>query len=204
MDYSKLKDEALLSLVARAHTDALSELYDRYNRLVFSLALNSVGDRGAAEEITQDVFVSVWQKAATYRADQGKATTWLTSVARHRSIDVLRRRNVRPEQHSVEWAKLASGAIPRADGPEETVVLSIRRQRVHAAVAQLPEEQKQILTLAYFGGYSHRQIAEMLDQPLETVKPRIRLAMQQLRLRKRETRYVKIQGVSDRRKFAAD
>ena len=181
MDYSKLSDKALISLIARIHADALSELYDRYNSLVFSLALNSVGDRGTAEEITQDVFVSVWEKAGTYRADQGKVTTWLTSITRHRSIDMLRRRNVRPEQHSVEWAELAPSAIPRTNGPEETVALSMRQHRVRAAIAQLPEEQRQVLALAYFGGHSHRQIAETLDQPLGTVKTRIRLAMQKLR-----------------------
>lgn len=181
MNYAELTDETLLRLITRAQADALSELYDRYSRLVFSLALNSVGDRTLAEEITQDVFVRIWQKAGTYRADQGKVSTWLTSIARYRSIDLLRRQSARPEQHSVGWAEVAPNAVPRVDGPEETVALTMRQQRVRAAVALLPEDQRQALALAYFGGYTHRQIADELDQPLGTVKTRIRLAMQKLR-----------------------
>lgn len=181
MDYSTLDDETLIRLIAHANADALSELYDRYNRLAFSLALNVVGDYAAAEEVTLDVFTQVWEKARTYRADRAKVSTWLTSIARHRSIDVLRREGSRLEQRSVSWAEVTPTAEPRVNGPEGTAELSIQRQRVRAAVAQLPEEQKQVLALAYFQGDTHREIAEALNQPLGTVKTRIRLAMQKLR-----------------------
>lgn len=181
MDYSKLDDETLIRLIAHAHTDALSELYDRYNRLVFSLALNATGDQALAEEITLDVFTQIWEKAKTYQADRAKVSTWLTSIARYRSIDELRRRGSRPEQHSVSWAEVSPATMPRVNGPEEAVELSIQRQQVRAAVAQLPEEQRQVLALAYFQGYTHSEIAEMLEQPLGTIKTRIRLAMQKLR-----------------------
>ncbi len=181
MNYTALNDETLILLVTRADPDALSELYDRYNRLVFSLALTTVGDHATAEEITLDVFVRVWEKARTYRTEKAKVSTWLTSITRHRAIDVLRRRSVRPEQHSLEWAEVAPNAVPRVDGPEGTTELALERQRVRAAVAQLPEEQRQALALAYFQGYTHREIAEALNQPLGTVKTRIRLAMEKLR-----------------------
>ena len=181
MDYSTLDDETLIRLIARSHEDALSELYDRYSRLVFSLALNMVGDRATAEEITLDIFTSVWEKAATYRPEQAKVTTWVTSITRYRSIDVLRRRSSRPEQHSVGWAELTPDTVPSIDGPEEATELGLQRQRVRAAIAELPPNQRQVLTLAYLKGYTHRQIAEALDQPLGTVKTRIRLAMQKLR-----------------------
>ena len=181
VEYSTLNDETLVRLAASAHQDALAELYDRYSRLVFSLALNIVGDRAAAEEITLDVFTRVWQKADTYRPEQAKVTTWLTSIARYRSIDVLRRKGSRPEQHSVGWAEVSPDDMPSTDGPEQATELALERQRVQAAIAELPPDQKQALALAYFVGYTHREIAEALDQPLGTVKTRIRLAMHKLR-----------------------
>ena len=181
MDYSTLNDEVLIRLVARAYEDALGELYDRYHRLVFSLALNLVGDHAAAEEITLDVFMRLWEKADTYRPEQAKVSTWLTSITRYRSIDILRRRGSRAEQHSVGWAEVSFEAVPRVNGPEESVELALQRQRVRAAIAELPPEQQQAVALAYFKGYRHREIAEALDQPLGTVKTRIRLAMQKLR-----------------------
>jgi len=178
-----LDDGALIRLIVRGQPEALSALYDRYHRLVFSLALNAVGDGPTAEEITLDVFTHVWQKAATYHPERARVSTWLTSIARHRSIDVLRHRRARAEQHNVGWADLAadSDEVPRVTGPEPAAELAIRRQRVRAAIAQLPEEQRQVLALAYFRGYTHMEIAETLGQPLGTVKTRIRLAMDRLR-----------------------
>ncbi len=181
MDHSTLDDETLIRLIAHAQADALSALYDRYNRLVFSLALNVVGDYETAEEITLDVFTRVWERARTYRAEQAKVSTWLTSITRYRAIDELRRRGARPEQYSLEWAEVSPDAMPRVNGPETAAELALQRQRVRAALAELPEEQQQVLALAYFKGYTHREIAEALEQPLGTVKTRIRLAMQKLR-----------------------
>jgi len=181
LDYSTLDDESLIRLVVHARAGALSALYDRYGRLVYSLALNAVGDPAAAEEITQDVFVRVWQRAGQYRAERGQVSTWLTGITRYRAIDRLRRRGSRPEGHRVSWAKLAPGAEPAVDGPEEAAALALERARVRAAVARLPDEQKEALALAYFRGLSHSQIAEALDLPLGTVKTRIRLGMQKLR-----------------------
>ena len=181
MDYSTLADESLLRLIARAQPDALAALYDRYNRLVFSLAFNIVGDQGTAEEITLDVFNRVWEKADTYQPNQAKVTTWLSSITRYRSIDLVRRRHSRPEKDSVSWVELPPGALLNGNSPEIATELSLQRAQIRAAVAQLPVDQQQALALAYFRGYSHRQIAEELDQPLGTIKTRIRLAIQKLR-----------------------
>lgn len=181
MDYTALDDNTLIRLIVRTDADALGELYDRYNRLVFSLALTTVGDHATAEEITLDVFTRVWERARTYRAEQAKVSTWLTSITRYRAIDELRRRRARPEQHSVDWATVSPDAMPSVNGPEGATERALQRQQVHAAVAQLPQEQQQVLALAYFKGYTHREIAEALDQPLGTVKTRIRSAMQKLR-----------------------
>ena len=181
LDYSTLDDEALVRLIVQARAEALGELYGRYGRLVFSLALNSVGNPVTAEEITQDVFLRVWQRARQYRPDRAKVSTWLTSITRHGAIDQLRRRGSRPEQHNVAWAELAPGAEPSVNGPEQAAALAMERERVRAAIAQLPEEQQQVLALAYFQGLTQSQMAETLDLPLGTVKTRIRLGMQKLR-----------------------
>ncbi len=181
MKYAALDDETLIRQIAAAHTEALGALYDRYARLVFSLAYHTVGNYAAAEEITQDVFTNIWEKAATYRPDQGKVSTWLTSIARHRAIDTLRRQGARPERRSIDWAAAAPTALPRLAGPEDAVLAHLERQRVRSAVATLPEDQRLVLSLAFFEGKTHSEIAAELGQPLGTVKTRIRLAMQKLR-----------------------
>jgi RNA polymerase sigma-70 factor (ECF subfamily) len=178
-DYTHYDDERLIRLITEAHEEALAQLYDRYNRLVFSLAFAIVNDRATAEEITLDVFMRVWQKAGTYRADQAKVSTWLTHITRHHAIDVLRRRAVRSDQYAVQWEEIIYAEFPQQN-PQESAELSLRRERIHAALAQLPPDQKQAILLAYFGGLTQSQIAETLKQPLGTIKTRVRLAMQKL------------------------
>jgi RNA polymerase sigma-70 factor (ECF subfamily) len=181
MKLDGVDDVTLVNLIADAHADAIQELYDRYNRLVFSVALAVLGDRAAAEEATLDVFVRVWQRAKTYRPDRAKVNTWLVAITRHHAIDILRWQNSRPDVKS-----LSLNDVPLSNGPavpdtEARVEISLQRARIRSAVAQLPAEQRQALVLAYFKGYTHQQIAEVLKQPLGTIKTRIRLAMQKLR-----------------------
>jgi RNA polymerase sigma-70 factor (ECF subfamily) len=181
VDYPALDDNTLIRLIVRADADALSELYDRYNRLVFSLAVATVGDHATAEEIALDVFTRVWEKAVTYRGEQAQVSTWLASITRYRAIDELRRRGARPQLESLDLADVSAATTRRANGPEAATELTLQRQQVRVALAGLPAEQQQVLVLAYFQGYTHREIAEALDQPLGTVKTRIRLGMQKLR-----------------------
>jgi RNA polymerase sigma-70 factor (ECF subfamily) len=183
MDTSGLDDAALVRLIAGARPEALSELYDRYARLVFSLALHTLGDSGSAEEVTQDVFLRIWQKAESYQESVGKVSTWLSSIARNRAIDVLRKRSVRPEGHLIDREDPFFGLASSVDGrdPEESAQLSLEIQKVHAALKSLPPEQGQALLMAYFYGYSHSQIAIKTGEPLGTVKTRIRNGMQKLR-----------------------
>jgi RNA polymerase sigma-70 factor (ECF subfamily) len=180
-NYATYDDERLISLIAQLQTEALDQLYDRYNRPIFSLVLMIVGDRATAEEITLDVFMRVWQKARSYRPDQAKVSTWLIHIARHHAIDVLRRRAVRPDQYALGLDEITPGTQFPAPDPGELAEHSLRRERIHAAIARLPANQKQALMLAYFGGYTQTQIAEVLKQPLGTIKTRLRLAMQKLR-----------------------
>lgn len=181
MDYTTLDDAALIRLLAFNRSDALGELYDRYSRLVFSVALNAVGDPATAEEITQDVFTRAWEKAKTYDVEISKVSTWLISITRNRAIDELRKGRIRPERYSVSWSEVQQDPTDEAAGPEEKSELGWTQAAVRAAVAALPTDQQQALALAYFKGYSHAEIAKALGEPLGTVKTRIRLAMQKLR-----------------------
>ena len=182
VDHLQLDDADLLRLIAYAQESALGSLYDRYGRLVYSLAYNAVGDVALAEEITQDVFLRIWEKAETYRVEQGKVVTWLASITRNRAIDLYRRRSVRPEGNRVPW-DLDTGPDLQADTDVEgEVEIARRKQVIRQALAELPAEQRLALSYAYFQGYSHREIAEHLNEPLGTVKTRIRLAMQKLRV----------------------
>jgi RNA polymerase sigma-70 factor, ECF subfamily len=182
VDFSALDDAALIRLIARASPEALSALYDRYGRLVFSLALNALGDQALAEEVTQDVFFRIWEKAGTYRSEEAKVSTWLTSITRHRAIDVIRQRSVRPGLDRSEWADTQLILVPdTADGPETLTEQALQQELVQRAIALLPEEQRRVLALAYFQGLTHSEIAVLCNEPLGTVKTRIRLAMQKLR-----------------------
>jgi RNA polymerase sigma-70 factor (ECF subfamily) len=181
VDYKTLDDETLLRLVARQQESALSELYDRFSRLVFSLALNTLGEPAQAEEVTQEVFLRLWQRAETYDPVQGKASTWIASLARHRAIDVYRRQRNRPEGSLLPWDAAEISGLSDNVNVERQVEASQRQQRLRQALAQLPESQRQALAYAFFQGYSHSQIAEALHEPLGTVKTRIRLAMEKLR-----------------------
>jgi RNA polymerase sigma-70 factor (ECF subfamily) len=181
MAYSNLGDEELVGQIAHEKPVAVRALYRRYGRLVYSLALHIVGDHSAAEEITQDVFMRVWEKAGTYDAEKAKVITWLSRIARNQAIDVLRKRNRRGEHERETWEYLKLGADRVDHDPLENVELSSQREEVRAAVAALPENQQRALSLAFFQGLTHRQIAEKLGEPLGTVKTRIRDAMQTLR-----------------------
>jgi RNA polymerase sigma-70 factor (ECF subfamily) len=181
MDYTRLSDETLLILIARSQENALSELYDRYSRLVFSVALNTLSDPIRAEEVTQDVFERVWEKAFTFSAGQGRVVTWLSSIARHRSIDLFRHYRSQHEDQLVAWQDAEMVDLPDGQNVEWEVDLAERTQRIRWAVAQLPADQKQALGMAFFQGMSHPEIASALGDPLGTVKTRIRLGMQKLR-----------------------
>src|SRR5919109_3108123 len=129
-DYTLYTDETLISLILQSQEQALAQLYDRYHRLIFSLALAIVNDRGTAEEITLDVFMRVWQKAGTYRAEQAKVSIWLIHIARHHAIDVLRRRAARVDWFAVHWEKVISQIASSGPDTQESAELSLRRERI--------------------------------------------------------------------------
>ena len=159
----------------------LSDLYDRYKTLIFSIAFHVLGNREDAEEVTLDVFAKVWEKATAYTARKATVKTWLTTIARNRSIDLLRRRNTRFTGQNPTWTEACLDCMPALDDPEASLELAAMHREVNDALARLPTNQRDALALAYFKGLSHRQIADTLQEPLGTVKTRIRSAMQTLR-----------------------
>lgn len=181
MDYSLLDDSDLMRSVADRHTEALGELYDRFGRLVFSMAYHILGEGSLAEEVTQDVFLRVWEKAEYYQQGQGRVATWLTSLARNRAIDVYRSLKARPEGNLAGFAAEEAVHIPSDHNVEAAVEGREGRDVMRRALAMLPDEQRTALSYAFFMGYSHGEIAQELGQPLGTVKTRIRLAMRKLR-----------------------
>src|SRR5687768_17970989 len=178
---SQQDDFQLIKLIAQSRQYAINELYERYKRLVFSVAIAIVGDQGVAEEITLDVFVQVWQKAESYRPELAKVSTWMIAITRNHAIDILRWQRSRPEANSVQWEDRTVQNGPLIHNLEEQMESTLKKERVRKAVAQLPEDQRQALALAYFKGYTQSQISAALKQPLGTIKTRIRLGMQKLR-----------------------
>jgi len=170
-------DENLVMALAGRDADALAELYDRYGRLAFSLAVRIVGSPETAEEIVQEAFLSVWRGAATYQTGRGAVRTWLLSITHHRAIDAVRRRASRVQTAPIDDRAQFVG--------EHDVWLDVSRtlakEDVRSALARLPDEQRESIELAYLGGFSYPEIAAKLNVPLGTVKSRMRLGLQKLR-----------------------
>jgi RNA polymerase sigma-70 factor (ECF subfamily) len=170
-------DEELVGRVLRREEPALSVIYDRYGRLVYTIALRITGDRDAAEEVMQDVFQAVWQGAGSFQPG-GSFAAWLTGIARHRAIDVTRSRRYRARaRESTLEEYMASGATA-GEAPADALVL---RTVVRAALNELPPLQRQAIELAYYGGLTHVEIAGRLGEPIGTVKSRMRLGLTRLR-----------------------
>jgi RNA polymerase sigma-70 factor, ECF subfamily len=176
---SSLADEDLMALVQRGDARAFEAVYDRHGAAAFSLAYRIAGNRAAAEDIVQEAFLSVWRSAVRYQPERGNLRSWLLSVVHNRAIDWLRR-SVVQDRGRVG----AEGIEERKAAPELTDAEAFRReeaQTVRAAMERLPADQLRVVELAYFGGFTHSQIAEMLGMPLGTVKGRMRLALDKMR-----------------------
>jgi RNA polymerase sigma-70 factor (ECF subfamily) len=172
-------DHAALARMARGEGDAVAELYDRHARPIYSLALRILGDATEAEDIVQEVFSQAWKQAARYDASRGAVGAWLLTLARSRAIDHLRAKRARPGEVSDERV---AGQLVDAGPPADSLVLSSEQvARVRAALDELPLLQRAAIELAYYEGLTHAEIADRLEQPLGTVKTRIRLAMLKLR-----------------------
>ena len=174
-----LPDEDLLSFVGQGDAEAFTILYDRYGRTAFSLAYRVMGERQAAEDLVQDAFLKLWRSPTSYRPERSSVRTWLLSIVRNRGIDQLRAHaSRRRTQNRIE------ALAPRSQ-PSEAFAETWRnsqRDRVRDALNTLPPEQLKVLELAYFSGYTHVQVSELLDVPLGTIKGRMRLGLKKMRV----------------------
>ena len=167
-----LTDGDLIALVGQGDSGAFEQLYRRYARPVFALALRRLGDRGRAEDAVQDTFTSIWRSAKSYRSDRGPGAPWLYAVARNAIIDRLRARS----EPASEVPDLPSGEPGPADRAESSFVA----WRVHRALEELPDKEREVVELAYWSGMSQSEVAEYLHIPLGTVKTRTRSALSHL------------------------
>ncbi len=176
--YLVLADEDLISLVESGDTEALAGLYDRHGRSAYSLAYRMMGDRQAAEDLVQDSFIKVWRSAKSYRAERGSVRTWILSITHNRGIDHIR--STASRRRTQDRVEMTAETTQQSEAFSETWRNS-QRSQVQEALKTLPDEQLKILELAYFSGYTHAEIAEMLDLPLGTVKGRMRLGMKKIK-----------------------
>jgi RNA polymerase sigma factor (sigma-70 family) len=174
-DLAHLSDEALVALVARAQEAALAELYDRFGRVAYGLALRIMRDPALAEDAVQESFLAVWRSADRFVAERGKASTWILTLVHRRAVDIVRREQPRRAD------PLDSAPIAAAESTEEEAWLRLRRTRVQEALRQLPDKQREAIELAYYGGFTQSELADRLGEPLGTIKSRMFSGLARLR-----------------------
>jgi RNA polymerase sigma-70 factor, ECF subfamily len=172
-------DEALMKRVTEGDTLAFEAIYDRYSGQAYSLARSIAGSAGSAEEATQDAFLSLWRRAATFDPKRGSLSTWLLMIVRYRSIDLLRQSTPRVRRESLD--ERAAERIEAPERTEEQVIAMQEYRLARGLVAELPPEQREVIDLTYVAGYSQTEIAAKVGIPLGTVKGRSRLALYKLR-----------------------
>ena len=176
--FDELPDEALLKAMAEGAVWGMEQLYMRYNRLLYSLAYHMVADPQVAEDILQESFIAIWRHATSYSPQSGAARSWLISIVQHRTIDYLR--SVRRRSATMKEAPLEEIEFDeRVAYPDvwDSVWRSVQSSQVRAALRKLPPEQRLVIELAYFQGWTHTEIADGLQLPLGTVKARMRLGL---------------------------
>ena len=173
-----LNDEDLLQLLGQGNESALGALYDRYGKMAYSLAYRILGDIQAAEDAVQEAYINIWRRAGSFNETRGTARTWIMAVVHHRSIDIGRkRRGLAPRELPLEIAQLP-------EDPHDTwseVSQTLDRELLTVCLGNIPKEQREVIQLAYFEGYTQREIAELKGIPLGTVKGRVRIGMEKLR-----------------------
>ena len=174
-----LADEDLMQLVQRGQAPAFDLIYERHAQAAFSLAYRIAGTRNLAEDVVQEAFLSIWRAGGRYERARGSVRTWVLGIVHHRAIDALRRSAVHETRRASD-----EGIAKRLEGGVRTDVEAARHEEaetVRAAIEQLPADQSRVIELAYFGGFTHTEIAELLDAPVGTIKGRMRLGLMKLR-----------------------
>jgi RNA polymerase sigma-70 factor (ECF subfamily) len=175
----RLADEELMPLVAGADADAFEVILERHADAAFSLAYRMCGRRSLAEDVAQESFLSLWRSAARYDRARGSVRTWTLGIVHNRAIDALRRSSVHDRRRAND-----DGLEQELEAPERTDVQAMSNaasEEIRVALGELPSEQRHVIELAYFGGFTHTEIASMLDTPIGTIKGRMRLGLEKLR-----------------------
>ena len=174
-ELAHLSDEALVALAARSEQSALAELYDRYGRPAYGLALRVLRDDALAEDAVQDAFLALWRTAARFVPERGKASTWIFTLVHRRAVDLVRREERRRADTIEQALEQGGGSV------EEEALLRFQRERVQNALKKLPDQQREAIELAYYGGFTQSELAERLGQPLGTIKSRMFMGLARLR-----------------------
>jgi RNA polymerase sigma factor (sigma-70 family) len=174
-DLAHLSDEALVALVARADESALADLYDRFGSVAYGLALKIVRDRALAEDAVQEAFLAVWRSAERFVPERAKASTWILTLVHRRAVDIVRREQPRRAE------PLEVAPPETVDTTEDEAWLRLQRARVREALRRLPDQQREALELAYYGGFTQSELADRLGEPLGTIKSRMFTGLARLR-----------------------
>src|SRR5213592_4023256 len=174
--FAHLSDEAVVALVARSDQEALAELYDRFGRVAYGLALRMLRDEKLAEDAVQEGFLTAWRNADRFMPERAKASTWLLTLVHRRAVDLVRREERRRTEPLAERSERAA-----TDSAEDDAWLRFERERVQAALQQLPDQQREALELAYYGGFTQSELAERLGEPVGTIKSRMFSGLGRLR-----------------------
>ena len=177
--YARLADEELMQAVQRGDAMAFETIYDRHGGVAFSLAYRIVGTRSAAEDATQDAFLAIWRSRVRYQRERGSVRNWILGIVHNRTIDALRRNQVHAKRRSDD--ETAAERLEAPDRVEDDVARRDEASIVRHAMEILPADQLKVIELAYFGGFTHVEIADMLEAPVGTVKGRMRLGLRKMR-----------------------
>ncbi|MGF7033238.1 RNA polymerase sigma-70 factor (ECF subfamily) [Paenibacillus mucilaginosus] len=180
--YGTLSDQELIERITARDEEALTMLYDRYEKAVYAFAYRMVQDPMMAEEVVQELFLRIWNAAARYDSGQGKLTTWMFTLTRNITIDALRKKRRRSPQQPAEPEALSFMVDERADTEGEVESRWVGEE-IQAAMQVLNQDQKQVLEWIYYQGYTQQEVSERYAIPLGTVKSRVRLALKQLQRR---------------------
>ena len=174
-ELAHLSDEALVALAARSEQLALAELYDRYGRPAYGLALRVLRDEALAEDAVQEAFLALWRTAPRFMPERGTASTWILTLVHRRAVDLVRREERRRAE------PLESAAEPAVGGADDDAWLRLERGRVQDALHRLPDREREALELAYYGGFTQSELAQRLGEPLGTIKSRMFTGLARLR-----------------------
>jgi RNA polymerase sigma-70 factor (ECF subfamily) len=176
----RLADEELMPLIGAKDPEAFEVFYDRHGGVAYSLAYRIVGEKAAAEDVTQEAFISIWRSGARFDRARGSVRSWMLSIVRNRAIDTLRSRAGKAPKLTFDDDAILE-ARPAEERTDEEAMRHETATEVRGALGTLPGEQSKVIELAYFGGFSQSEIAQMLGVPLGTVKGRMRLGMEKIR-----------------------